>query len=169
MICFKGTQYPKDVILSAVFFYVRYAVSYRDLEEIMAARGVNVDHTTLTRWTIRQAPLIAEEAKKKKPSVSGSWPMDDTYIKGKGRWVYLYRAVDTLSNTIDFMLSEKRDEAAATAFFKQAIDKNGMPEKVVIDKSGSNNAGIETAHMIRKGQLTNNLKPAHEQFMALAG
>ena len=109
--------------------FVRYAGSYRDLEEIMAERGVNVDHTTLNRWTVRYAPLIAEEAKKKKPSVSGSWPMDETYIKVKGRWVYLYRAVDTLSNTIDFMLSEKRDEAAETAFFKQAIDNNGMPEK----------------------------------------
>ena len=146
MICFKGTQYPKDVILYAVFFYVRYAVSYRDLEEIMAERGVNVDHTTLTRWTIRQAPLIAEEAKKKKPLVSGSQPMDATYIKG--RWVYLYRVVDTFSNTINFMLSEKRDEAAATAFFKQAIDNNGMPEKVVIDKSSSNNAGIESINAL---------------------
>ena len=74
--------------------------------------------------------------------------MDETYIKGKETWVYLYRAVDTFNNTIDFMLSEKRDEAAATAFFKQAIDNNGMLEKVVIDKSGSNNAGIENINAL---------------------
>lgn len=227
MISIKGAQYPKDVILYAVFFYVRYGVSYRDLEEIMEERGVKVDHATLNRWVIRYSPLIADEAQKKKQSVSGSWRMDETYIKVKGKWTYLYRAVDKFGNTIDFMLSEKRDEAAATAFFKKAIDNNGVPEKVVIDKSGANNAGIENinylfflafswcfieilqvkylnniveqdhrfikkitkpmlgfktfhsasatlsgievAHMIRKGQLTNNLKPAHEQFMALAG
>ena len=227
MISIKGAQYPKDVILYAVFFYVRYGVSYRDLEEIMEERGVKVDHATLNRWVIRYSPLIADEAQKKKQSVSGSWRMDETYIKVKGKWTYLYRAVDKFGNTIDFMLSEKRDEAAATAFFKKTIDNNGVPEKVVIDKSGANNAGIENinclfflvfswcfieilqvkylnniveqdhrfikkitkpmlgfktfhsasatlsgievAHMIRKGQLTNNLKPAHEQFMALAG
>ena len=227
MIDFKGAHYPKDVILHAVFFYVRYGVSYRDLEEVMAERGVKVDHSTLNRWVIRYSPLIAAESHKRKQAVAGSWRMDETYINVKGEWVYFYRAVDKYGNTIDFKLSEKRDEAAATAFFKQAIDNNGVPDKVVIDKSGANNAGleninllfffaglyylidiiqvkylnniveqdhrfikkitkpmlgfkafhsaratlagIEVAHMIRKGQLMNNLKPAHEQFMALAG
>ena len=86
MIDFKGAHYPREVILYAVFFYVRYGVSYRDLEEIMAERGVSVDHATLNRWVVRYSPLIADEAKKRKQSVAGSWRMDETYIKVKGQW-----------------------------------------------------------------------------------
>ena len=95
MISFKGTHFPKDVILYAVFFYVRYGVSYRDLEEIMEERGVNVDHATLNRWVIRYAPTIAAKAHSQKRNTNRSWRMDETYIKVKGKWVYLYRAVDS--------------------------------------------------------------------------
>ena len=94
MISFKGVHFPKEVILYAVFFYVRYGVSYRDLEEIMEERGVQVDHATLNRWVINYSPLISTEAKKSKRTVATSWRMDETYIKVKGKWVYLYRAVD---------------------------------------------------------------------------
>ena len=148
MISFKGGHFPKDIILYAVFFYVRYGVSYRDLEEIMAERGVKVDHATLNRWVIDYSPLIAAEAKKRKRPVASSWRMDETYVKVKGQWIYLYRAVDKFGATIDFMVSEHRDEAAATAFFKQAIDANGFPSKVVMDKSGANYAGIENINML---------------------
>ncbi len=227
MISFCGSQFPKDVILYAVFFYVRYGVSYRDLEEIFAERNVKVDHSTLNRWVVKYSSSLALAAKKKKRAVATSWRMDETYIKIKGEWVYLYRAVDKFGDTVDFMLSEHRDEAAATAFFKQAINNNGFPSKVVMDKSGANYAGleninlllmfagiisfveilqikylnnlveqdhrfikkitkpmmgfkafhsakatidgIETAHMIRKGQLSNENIPAYKQFMALVG
>jgi putative transposase len=227
MISFSGTQFPKDVILYAVFFYVRYGVSYRDVEEIFAERNVKVDHSTLNRWVIKYSSSLALAAKKNKRAVATSWRMDETYIQVKGQWVYLYRAVDKFGDTVDFMLSEKRDEAAATAFFKQAIDNNGFPKKVVMDKSGANYVGleninfllmlagiisfveilqikylnnlveqdhrfikkitkpmmgfkafhsakatidgIETAHMIRKGQLSDENIPAYKQFMALAG
>jgi putative transposase len=227
MIDFKGSHYPKDVILYAVFFYVRYAVSYRDLEEIMAERGVHVDHATLNRWVVKYAPLIADAAQHSKRSTAQSWRVDETYIKLKGHWTYLYRAVDRDGQTLDFMLSEKRDEAAATEFFRRAIDRNGWPDKVVIDKSGANLAGldnmntalilvgrcwlievlqvkslnnlieqdhrfikkitrpmmgfksfdaaqatlagIETAHMVRKGQLGTKDQSACQIFAALAG
>jgi putative transposase len=96
-----------------------------------------VDHATLNRWVIDYSPLIAAEAKKRKRVVVMSWRMDETYVKVKDQWVYLYRAVDKFGDTIDFMLSEKRDEAAATTFFKQAIDNNGFPKKVVMDKNGA--------------------------------
>src|SRR5450759_5505379 len=109
MISFKGAHFPKDIILSAVFFYV----SYRDLEEIMEERGVKVDHAILNRWVIDYSPLIAAEAKKRKRPVASSWRMDETYVKVKGQWVYLYRAIDKFGDTIDFMVSEHRDEAAA--------------------------------------------------------
>ena len=121
MISFKGTHFPKDVILYAVFFYVRYGVSYRDLEEIMEERGVNVDHATLNRWVIRYAPTIAAKAHSQKRNTNRSWRMDETYIKVKGKWVYLYRAVDSHGDTLDFMLSERRDEDAATVLSQELV------------------------------------------------
>lgn len=147
---FKGMHYPGSVILHAVFFYVRYAVSYRDLEEILAERGVRVDHATLNRWVVRFAPQIAVKAQIRKRSTAVSWRMDETYIKVKRKWTYLYRAVDRDGNTLDFMLSERRDLAAARRFFKRAISTNGVPDRVVIDKSGANLAGIQAVNVILK-------------------
>jgi len=148
MISFKGRHFPKDVILFAVFFYLRYPVSYHDLEEIMQERGVDVDHATLNRWVVDYSTLIAEEAQKRKAPTSSSWRIDETYCKVKGRWMYLYRAVDKFGKTLDFCLSERRDEAAATSFFKRTIENNGVPEKVVIDKSGANLAGLENMNLL---------------------
>lgn len=88
MIDFKGSHYPKGVILYAVFFYVRYAVSYRNLEEIMEERGVDVDHATLNRWVVKYSPMIAFQAQRQKSRSSSSWRMDETYIKVKGKWTY---------------------------------------------------------------------------------
>jgi putative transposase len=150
MIDFKGSQYPKDVILYAVFFYVRYAVSYRDLEEIMEERGVEVDHATLNRWVVKYSPMIASKAQRQKSKTGSSWRMDETYIKVKGKWVYYYRAVDKNGKTLDFMLSEQRDAKAARRFFKQAIDTNDVPDKVVIDKSGANLAGLLWTNVMLK-------------------
>ena len=101
MISFKGAQYPKGEIQFAVFFYVRYGVSYRDLEEIMSVRGVAVDHTTLNRWVTKYACAIADVARRRKGPCDRSWRMDETYIKVKGAWVYLYRAVDKPGKTLD--------------------------------------------------------------------
>ena len=117
---FKGNHFPKSVILFAVFFYVRYGVSYRDLEEIMAARGVEIDHATLNRWVVRFSPLIAANAQARKRKTAPSWRMDETYIKVRGKWTYLYRAVDRNGKTLDFMLSERRNTAAARSQVHQA-------------------------------------------------
>lgn len=108
----------------------------------MQERGLNVDHATLNRWVVKYSPVITQLAKKKRKPTSSSWRMDKTYIKVKGRWCYYYRAIDKFGSTLDFMLSKNRDEVAATRFFKQTIDNNGLPEKVVIDKSGANYAGL---------------------------
>jgi len=157
MINFKGSQYPKDVILYAVFFYVRYAVSYRDLEEIMEERGVDVDHATVNRWVVKYSPMIASRAQRQKSKTSNSWRMDETYIKVKGKWLYYYRAVDKYGKTLDFMLSEQRDTKAARRFFKQAIDNNDASDKVVIDKSGANLAGLQRTNVILKFAEENKL------------
>jgi len=146
----KGHQYPKSVILYAVFFYVRYGVSYRDLEEIMAERGVKVDHATLNRWVVKFSPLIAAKAQAKKKPTAVSWRMDETYIRVRGKWTYLYRAVDRDGQTLDFMLSEHRDTAAARRFFKRAVGTNGVPERIAIDKSGANLAGLQSLNVILK-------------------
>ncbi len=147
---FKGVHYPKSVILHAVFFYLRYAVSYRDLEEIMAERGVKIDHATLNRWVVKFAPLIATRAQARKRPTATSWRMDETYIKVKGKWTYLYRAVDRDGQTLDFLLSERRDLSAARRFFKRAIGTNGVPDRIVIDKSGANLAGLQAVNAILK-------------------
>lgn len=94
MVSFKGAQFPKDMILYAVFFYVRYAVSYRDLEEILAERGIEVDHATLNRWVVKYASALAHAAQRRKAPTVPSWRMDETYVKVRGDWCYLYRAVD---------------------------------------------------------------------------
>ena len=116
-ISFKGADFPKDVILHAVFFYLRYGVSYRDLEEIMAERGVMVDHDTLNRWAERYAGQVAEDARRRKRPTDRSWRMEETYFKVKGPWVYLYRAVDKFGKTLNFTLSERRNKPTAIKFF----------------------------------------------------
>jgi putative transposase len=150
MIEFKGMQFPKSVILYAMFFYLRYAVSYRDLEEILAERDVSVDYATLNRWVVRFAPLIAAQAQARIRPTANSWRMDETYIKVKGKWTYLYRAVDSNDQTIDFLFSDRRDRASDRRFFKRAISTNGVPERVVIDKSGANLAGLQAVNVILK-------------------
>ena len=149
-ISFKGAQYPRSVILFAVFFYLRYPVSYRDLEEIMAERGVKVAHATLNRWVVKYAPLLAGRAQVCKRAMAMSWRADETYIKVRGKWTYLYHAVDRDGQTVDFMLSERRDLPAARRFFRKAIARNGTPERIVIDKSGANLAGLQAVNVILK-------------------
>ncbi|WP_282611285.1 IS6 family transposase [Pelagibius sp. Alg239-R121] len=150
IISFKGHQFPKDVILHAVFFYVRYSISYRDLEEILTERGMNVDHATLNRRVVKFSPLVAVEVHKRKQSTANSWRMDETYIKVRGQWMYLYRAVDRDGKTLDFMLSKRRNAATATRFFAKALSSNDIPMRIVIDKSGANGAGITEVNRILK-------------------
>lgn len=147
---FKGNQFPKSVILYAVFFYVRYGVSYRDLEEIIAERGVEIDHATLNRWVVKFSRLIAASAQARKKPTAVSWRMDETYIKVRGKWTYLYRAVDRDGQTLDFMLSERRDTTAARRSFKRAVGTNGVPDRIAIDKSGANLAGLQSLNSILK-------------------
>ena len=150
MISFKGCHFPKPIILHAIYFYLRYSVSLRDLEEILAERGVIVDHATLNRWVVKFAPLVAIEAHKRKKASAVSWRMDETYIKVRGKWIYLYRAVDRDGKTLDFMLSERRNTAAATLFFAKALASSGIPLRIVIDKSGANGAGTKEVNKILK-------------------
>ena len=118
---FGGRHFTADVILWAVRWYLQFPISYRDLERMLADRGVSVDHTTVSRWTQRYAPEIDKRMRPHLQMTNGSWRVDETYIKVKGRWTYLYRAVDSRGKTIDFLLSGKRDAAAARRFFRKAL------------------------------------------------
>ena len=148
MISFKGRHFPKDVILMAVRWKVAYPLSYRQIEEMMEERGVELDHSIVQKWVVHYAPQLESAFRARKRAVGSSWRMDETYLKVKGEDVYLYRAVDTEGNTVDFMVSRKRDKAAALAFFKKAIGSSGLPEKVTIDKSGANTAALERLNLL---------------------
>ncbi|MCY1128347.1 IS6 family transposase [Frigidibacter sp. RF13] len=150
MIAFKGAQFQKEVIPFAVFFYVRYTVSYRELEEIVAEWGVQVDHATLDRWVTKYAPLIAANARRRKAYADRSWRMDETGIRVKGEWVCLYRAVDKFGKALDFMLSKRRNKSAATKLFARALEVNGLPRKIVIDRGGAKTAGIKAVNRMLK-------------------
>ena len=164
MLNFKGMHFPIDVILVCIRWYAAYPLSYRHLEEIMEERGVSVDHSSINRWAIRFLPLIEKMARKHKRLVGGSWRVDETYIKVKGVWKYLYRAVDKQGKTIDFLLTAKRDMAAAKRFFDKAMGANGDPNKVAMDKSGANkaamdaiNAGRDVPILVRQVKYLNNI------------
>ncbi|MCW2310882.1 IS6 family transposase [Rhodoferax antarcticus] len=139
----KGMRFPIDLILVCIRWYAAYPLSYRHLEEMMEERGVEVDHSTINRWTIRFLPLLEKVFRKHKRPVGVSWRMDENYILAKGGWKYLYRAVDKAGKTIDFLLTAKRDKKAAMRFFERAMQANGIPAKVTMDKSGANKSAID--------------------------
>ena len=117
-------------------------LSLRHIEEMMAERGVFVDHASVHRWSIKILPVLAAVFRRRKRPVGISWRMDETYINVGGQWKYLYRAVDRAGTTIDFVLRAHRDLAAARRFFERAIELHGVPETITIDKSGANTAAI---------------------------
>jgi putative transposase len=147
-----------------VCWYVAYPLSTRHIEELMEERGVKVDHSTINRWVIKYSPQLEEAFHRRKRAVWVSWRMDETYIKVKGVWHYLYRAVDKQGQTIDFLLTEHRDQEAALQFLKKAIRRHSVPEKITIDESAANEAAIKsyneahgTAIEIRKITYLNNI------------
>src|SRR5437773_343212 len=140
---FKGAHFPPEVILMGVRWYVAYPLSTRHVEELMEERGVEVDHATINRWVIKYSPQLEEAFHRRKRAVWVIWRMDETYIKVKGQWRYLYCVVDKHGQTIDFLLTEHRDKEAALRFLKKAIRRNGLPETITIDGSDANEAAIK--------------------------
>lgn len=140
---FKGHCFPKSIILHAVYLKLRFSLSYRDVEELLQIRGVKVDHSTIQRWVFKFTPLVEQQFRRQKKSVGKRWRMDETYIKVKGVWRYLYRAVDKEGNTVDFLLTKRRQRISAQSFLIKAIENNGKPEIINIDKSGANTSAIK--------------------------
>ena len=139
----RRMRFPLDVILVCIRWYAAYPLSYRHLEEMMEERGIEVDHSSINRWAIRFLPLLEKVFRKHKRPAGRSWRMDETYIKVKGVWKYLYRAVDKQGQTVDFLLSAKRDKEAARRFFDKAMQHNDDPETVTLDKSVANKAAMD--------------------------
>jgi transposase, IS6 family len=127
---FKWRHFQAEIILLCVRWYVRYALSYRDLEEMMRERGLSVDHTTIFRWVQHYAPELEKSCRPHLKACNDSWKVDETSIKIKKVWMYLYRAVDSEGNTIEFLLSPTRDAEAATRFFLKALPStaDGAPQ-----------------------------------------
>src|SRR5450830_823630 len=171
----KRLHYPLDVMLLCVRWYAAYALSLRNLEEMMAERGVQVDHATVHRWALKILPVLATVFRRRKHPVSRSWRMDETYIQVGGQWKYLYRAVDRLGHTVDFLLTAERDHAAARRFFERAIGLHDVPEKITIDKSGANTAAVNSLIAdsgleitLRQSKYLNNLVEQDHRATALS-
>jgi transposase, IS6 family len=134
---FKYRHYEAEIILLCLRWYLRYSLSYRDLEEIMVERGLCVDRTTIYRWVQRYAPLLEKRCRAKLKPTNSSWRVDETYIKVKGQWCHLYGAVDAEGNTVEFMLSPTRDAQAAKRFFRKALRARHTtsPRVINVDKN----------------------------------
>ena len=141
---FKHHRFPKSIILQAVYFKLRFTLSYRDVEELLQIRGVEVDHSTIQRWVFKFSPEVEKNMNKRKRQVGSSWRMDETYIKVGGKDRYLYRAVDKFGNKVDFLLTKRRMKGSAQKFLNKAIGNNSKPRVINIDKSGANKSGIRS-------------------------
>ncbi len=139
---FKVRHFDRSVILLCVHWYLAYALSLRDLKEMMAERGISVDHTTIHRWVVRFSPVLLKRFNRRKRSVGSKWHMDETYIKVRGQWMCLYRAIDSVGDTVEFWFSEHRDLPAAKRFLRRALERHGRPCRIVVDGSQTNREAI---------------------------
>ncbi len=162
---FKGRQFTAEIILWAVRWYLQFPISYRDLERMFSDRGIQVDHTTLFRWIQAYAPELDKRIRPHLRTTNGSWRVDETYIRVRGKWVYLYRAVDAAGQTIDFLLSPKRDTAAARRFFRKALKQSHTvnPRTITVDKNAA--YPIAAKAMKRDGELWRFAKLRQVKFL----
>ncbi len=151
---FKWRQFEPEVILLAVGWYLRFSLSYRDVEELLAERGLHADHVTVWRWVQRYAPELQRCLRRHLKPTNDSWRMDETYVRVKGKWRYLYRAVDSSGATLDFLLSAKQDAAAAKRFLAKALGGANHPAPRVINTDGHAAYPSAVAQLKGEGDLT---------------
>jgi IS6 family transposase len=173
---FKWRHFEAEIILLCVRWYLRYALSYRDLEEMMAERGLSVDHTTIYRWVQHYAPELEKRCRPHLKVTTDSWRVDETYVKVKGVWVYLYRAVDSQGNTLEFLLSPTRDADAAKRFFAKALGASHTvtPRVITVDKNAAYPKALNemkaaetlpAACELRQSKYLNNLVEQDHRFI----
>jgi transposase-like protein len=142
-LAFAGFRFPPEIIVLALRWYLRYGLSFRDVEELLAERGIEVDHVTVYRWVQRFTPLFADTARPCRHVVGDCWFVDETYVKVAGKWRYVYRAIDQHGQIIDVYVSPRRDTHAACRFFTSALDTHGAPVEVVTDRAPALRAAID--------------------------
>jgi IS6 family transposase len=173
---FKWRHFEAEIILLCVRWYLRYSLSYRDLEEIMRERGLSVDHTTIYRWVQRYAPELEKRCRPYLKATTDSWRVDETYVKIKGVWVYLYRAVDSQGKTLEFLLSPTRDAEAAKSFFSKTLAASHTisPRVITVDKNAAYpkafnemkaTSAVPTACELRQSKYLNNLVEQDHRFI----
>ncbi|EDX82752.1 Integrase core domain protein [Synechococcus sp. PCC 7335] len=173
---FKWRHFQSGIILLTVRWYLRYGLSYRDLEEMMLERGVAVDHTTIYRWVQAYSSELDQRCRRHLKPTNDSWRTDETYVKVRGKWKYLYRAVDSEGNTLDFLLSAKRDAKAAKRFFKKVLNASHTiaPRVITVDKNAAYPPAIEAlktdqslpkATNIRQKKYLNNIVEQDHRFL----
>jgi IS6 family transposase len=173
---FKWRHFEAEIILLCVRWYLRYSLSYRDLEEMMAERGLHVDHTTIYRWVQCYAPELERRCRPHLKTTTDSWRVDETYVKVKGTWMYLYRAVDSAGKTLEFLLSPSRDAQAAKRFFSKALTapQTVTPRVITVDKNAAypkaltelKTAGaVPAACELRQVKYLNNLVEQDHRFI----
>src|SRR6185503_19713943 len=149
---FNGRHFDSSIIILCVRWYITYKLSYRDLRDMMDERGVELAHTTILRWVQHYVPVFEKKWNRFARPVGRSWRVDETYIKVKGEWKYLYRAVDKQGHTVDFFLSEHRDIVSAKRFFTRVIERCGVPEKITVDAYPATHSAI--AELKKSGKLS---------------
>jgi transposase, IS6 family len=173
---FKWRHFEADIILCAVRWYLRYALSYRDVEELLRERGVSIDHTTVFRWVQRYAPELDKRCRPSLRATNDSYRVDETYIKIKKQWYYLYRAVDSAGATLDFMLSATRDADAAEQFFRKVLraSHTNLPRVITVDKHAAYPPAFEAlqhddtlpkACLLRQCKYLNNMVEQDHRFI----
>jgi len=150
---FKGRYFEAEIILLCVRRYLRFSLSLRNLEELMAERNLSVDHVTIWRWVQRYAPELNHRCRPQLRNTNRSWRCDETYLRVAGKWTYLYRAVDSQGDTIDFLLSPQRDAQAAKRFFQKALQAPGHPRPGVINVDGNPSYPNVIRELKRTGEL----------------
>src|SRR6202011_2851797 len=140
---FKGRHFDRDVIILCVRWYLTFKLSSRDLVQMMAERGIVLAHTTILWWVQRYVPEFEKRWSRYALPVGDSWRVDETYLKVRGQWVYLYRAVDKEGRTVDFLLSRRRDIAAAKRFFSRAVKQHGAPRVITLDGYAASHRAVD--------------------------
>jgi transposase-like protein len=149
---FEGRHFDREIIVLCVRWYLRFKLSFRDLVEMMAERNLSMAHTTIMRWVHHYAPEFERRWNRFARPAGQSWRVDETYVKIRGQWVYLYRAVDRAGKTVDFRLSSRRDVAAAKAFFRKAVKTQGStPTTITLDRYAASHRAVR--EMQADGQL----------------
>jgi transposase-like protein len=161
---FEGRHFDREIIVLCVRWYLRFKLSFRDLVEMMAERGLSMAHTTIMRWVHHYAPEFERRWNRFARPAGSSWRVDETYVKVRGQWVYLYRAVDRAGNTVDFRLSPRRDVAAAKAFFRKAIKGQGsVPRSITLDGYAASHRAVH--EMKADGELPAEAKLRSSKYL----